>query len=102
MDTQNIAIFCMCDEVLDGATGWVLADCNYWSPDLMVDLKAHGIWLVVPYKKASGEKHPWPRKLTHIRFRIETVFSQLTDLFHAKKMWVRDAWRLISCWLVKI
>jgi hypothetical protein len=27
--------------------------------------------------------------LPHKRYRIETVFSQLTDRFHAKKVWAR-------------
>ncbi len=89
-------------EVLEGATGWALADRNYWDPDLMVDLKAHGIWLLAPFKKASREKRPWPRGLTHMRYRIDTVFSQLTDRFHAKKVWARDAWHLLSRWLRKI
>ncbi len=89
-------------EVLEGTKGWVLADRNYWDPDLMSELQTHGIWLLAPFKKAGLEKQPWPRWLKHMRYRIETVFSQLTDRFHAKKVWARDAWHLLSRWLRKI
>ena len=89
-------------EVLDGTVGWTLADRNYWNPDLMADLQARGIWLLAPFKKASHEKRPWPRWLTHRRYRIETIFSQLVDRFHAKKVWARDAWHLLSRWFRKL
>lgn len=89
-------------EVLEGASGWALADRNYWNPQKMADFQAHGIWLLAPFKSASREKQPWPRWLKHMRYRIETVFSQLTDRFHAKKVWARDAWHLLSRWFRKI
>jgi hypothetical protein len=89
-------------EVLDGATGWALADRNYWDPQMRADLQAHGIQLLTPFRKASRDKQPWPRDLSLRRYRIETVFSQLTDRFHAKKVWARDAWHLVSRWLRKI
>jgi Transposase DDE domain len=98
----NIHDLEMAKEVLEGAAGWALADRNYWAPELAADLKAHGIQLLAPYRKASCEKQPWPRFLSHMRYRIETVFSQLTDRFHAKKVWARDAWHLLSRWLRKI
>jgi hypothetical protein len=89
-------------EVLEGASGWVLGDRNYWHPQKMADFQAHGICLLAPFKNASREKQPWPRWLKHMRYRIETVFSQLTDRFHAKKVWARDAWHLLSRWFRKI
>ena len=89
-------------EILDGASGWTLGDRNYWNPHKMADFQARGIWLLAPFKKASQEKQPWPRWLTHMRYRIETVFNQLTDRFHAKKVWARDAWHLLSRWFRKI
>lgn len=98
----NIHDVDMAAEVLEGASGWVLADRNYWHPQKMADFRAHGIWLLAPFKQVSYEKQPWPRWLTHMRFRIETVFSQLTDRFHAKKVWARDAWHLLSRWFRKI
>jgi len=91
------------EELLEGARGWAVGDRNYWSPALMADLQARGLTLLAPFKKKSSPgKSPWPRWLTHMRYRIETVFSQLTDRFHAKKVWARDAWHLVSRWLRKI
>jgi hypothetical protein len=92
----------MAGEVLEGATGWVLGDRNYWSPALKADLQSKGICLLAPFKKPSRPEHLWPHWLTHMRYRIDTVFSQLTDRFHAKKVWARDAWHLISRWLRKV
>lgn len=89
-------------EVLEGASGWALADRNYWNLDLMADLRVRGIFLLTPIKTGRQAKKPWPRWLTHMRYRIETVFSQLTDRFHAKKVWARDGWHLLSRWLRKI
>ena len=37
-----------------------------------------------------------------MRYRIETFLSELTDRFHAKKVWARDAWHLVSRWLRKV
>lgn len=98
----NVHDLDLAKEVLEGATGWVIADRNYWNPDLMADLQVHGICLLTPFKTGRQAKVPWPRWLTHMRYRIETVFSQLTDRFHAKKVWARDAWHLLSRWLRKI
>lgn len=98
----NVHDLDLAKEVLEGATGWVIADRNYWNPDLMADLQVHRICLLAPFKTGRQTKVPWPRWLTHMRYRIETVFSQLTDRFHAKKVWARDAWHLLSRWLRKI
>ena len=100
--SANVHDLEVAEEILEGAKGWALGDRNYWSPALKADLHAKGISLLAPFKKASRAKQPWPRWLTHMRYRIETVFSQLTDRFHAKKVWARDAWHLASRWLRKI
>jgi hypothetical protein len=92
----------MVEEVLEGTTGWVLGDRNYWSPPLKTSLQARGIYLLAPFKKPSRPDQLWPHWLTHMRYRIDTVFSQLTDRFHAKKVWARDAWHLLSRWLRKV
>jgi hypothetical protein len=34
--------------------------------------------------------------------RIETVLSQLTERYHAKRVWARDVWHLTACWLHKL
>lgn len=78
------------EEVLQGVAGYVLADRNYWKPELSQRLKNYGLYLLAPYKSAKRQKQPWPRFLTHMRYRIETVFGQLVERFHAKRIWARD------------
>lgn len=88
--------------LLEGAKGWVLGDRNYWSPLLTERLSEQGLDLLAPYKSKKGEKRPWPRSLVHKRRRIETVFSQLTERYRAKRVRARDRWHLASRWLRKV
>lgn len=89
------------EEVLQGVAGFVLADRNYWKPELSQRLQKYGLYLLSPYKSAKRQKQPWPRFLTHMRYRIETVFGQLVERFHAKRVWARDLWHLTSRWMRK-
>jgi len=89
------------EELLQGVYGIALADRNYWKPELMQHLKTRGLYLVAPYKSAKRQKQPYPRFLTHMRYRIETVFGQLVERFHAKRVWARDLWHLTSRWMRK-
>jgi hypothetical protein len=36
------------------------------------------------------------------RRRIETVISQMTERYRAKRVWARDRWHLTSRWLRKV
>jgi hypothetical protein len=98
----NIADTEGAEELLQGVTGFVLADRNYWKPELSQRLLSHGLQLLAPFKFAKHQKQPWPRSLTHMRYRIETVFSQLVERFHAKRVWARDLWHLTSRWMRKL
>jgi hypothetical protein len=89
------------EDLLQGVAGFVLADRNYWKPELFQRLKIDGLYLLAPYKSAKHEKQPYPRYLTHMRYRIETVFGQLVERFHAKRIWARDLWHLTSRWMRK-
>ncbi len=89
------------EEVLEGAAGYALADRNYWNPVLSERWKQQGLHLLAPYKSAKRQKQAWPRFLTHMRYRIETVFGQLVERFHAKRVWARDLWHLTSRWMRK-
>jgi hypothetical protein len=89
------------EELLQGVTGFALADRNYWKPELRQRLKTQGLHLLAPYKSAKRQKQPYPRFLTHMRYRIETVFGQLVERFHAKRIWARDLWHLTSRWMRK-
>jgi hypothetical protein len=89
-------------DVLENVFGFALADRNYWKPELFEQLKANDLWLLAPYKSSRREKHPWPHRLTHARYRIETVFGQLVERFHIKRVWARDLWHLTSRWMRKL
>jgi hypothetical protein len=89
------------EELLKGVCGFTLADRNYWKPELFQRLKANSVWLLAPYKSAKREKQPWPRCLTHIRYRIETVIGQLVERYNAKRVRARDLWHLTSRWMRK-
>jgi hypothetical protein len=90
------------EELLIGQRGWVLGDRNYWKPELMEDLRQQGLHLLAPYRSAKREPFRFPRTLTHMRYRIETVIGQLVERFHIKKVWARDLWHLTSRWMRKL
>jgi Transposase DDE domain len=78
-------------------TGYLIGDRNYWSPLLTDAVAAHGVCLLAPYRWTSRDPDPArSRFLSPIRYRIETVFSQLVGRFHARQIWARDAWHLAS------
>lgn len=83
-------------------TGWLLGDRNYWSPEKRRELAEREVVLLAPEKSRKREKQPWPRSLVHMRRRIETVFGQLVERYHAKKVWARDRWHLASRWWRKV
>jgi hypothetical protein len=90
------------DELLEGVQGWALGDRNYWKPDWQMHLKERNLTLLAPFKSAKRQTFHYPHWLVEKRYRIETVFGQLVDRFHAKKVWARDAWHLTSRWLRKL
>jgi hypothetical protein len=98
----NVSDVQVAEDLFAGVYGWVLGDRNYWSPALKEKGWAQGLFWLTPYKSAKREKQPWPRWLSHKRYLIDTVFSQLTERFHAKRVWARDAWHFFSRWLRKI
>jgi hypothetical protein len=84
-------------ELVDGVSGWVLGDRNYWDPSLTEELAAVGIALLAPFKKRASDPTPQrSRSITRKRWRIETVASQLVERYHLKRIWARDAWHLTS------
>ena len=61
-------------ELVEGATGQVLGDRNYWDPRLTAELAPAGIALLAPFKKRATDPDPvGSRRLTRVRWRIETV-----------------------------
>ena len=90
------------DELLQGVRGWALADRNYWKPDWQSTLLERGLSLLTPFKSAKHQKFHFPHWLVEKRYRIETVFGQLVERFHVKKVWARDAWHFTSRWWRKL
>ena len=98
----NVHELPVAEDMLAGFSGWVLADRNYWSPELKIRLAEHDLTLLAPFRMAKNEPKPWPTWLKHKRYRIETVIGQLVERFQAKKVWARDAWHFWSRWLRRI
>ncbi len=82
--------------LLEGTTGVVLGDRNYWLPDLQAFLRTKGIVLQAPFRKAHSPKAAAYQSpvLGRVRYLIDTVFGQLTDRCQMKRVWARDLWHL--------
>ena len=90
-------------ELVEGTTGEVLGDRNYWDPKLTAELAPAGIALRAPFKKRATDPDPLGSRLIgRMRWRIETVVSQFVERFHLKRIWARDAWHLTSRTLRKV
>src|SRR4051812_41140023 len=89
-------------ELLAGLTGWALGDKGSWSPALRADLAPGGLDLIAPPRGKKPKTRPWPVRLVQTRRRIETVLAQLTERYHAKRVWARDEWHLVARWLRKL
>ena len=92
--------------LLEGTTGVVLGDRNYWLPDLQAYLRTKGIVLHAPFRKAHAPQAASYNSpvLGRVRYLIDTVFGQLTDRCQMKRVWARDVWhlrnRLLRCLLM--
>jgi hypothetical protein len=85
-------------EIVEGTSGLIIADRNYHSPKTSQELVGMGIVLLAPYS-SKKKRDPAPKKsalLSRLRYRIDTVFSQLTERYSVKKVWTRDLWHLAS------
>lgn len=99
-DASDVAVL---EELADETAGVCLGDRNYWSPDLHAQLRERGLEMLVPFKKATRDPAPErSRRIASIRYRIETVFSQLCERFSVKRVWARDLWHLSSRLLRKV
>lgn len=78
---------------------WEIA--GYWSPQLHEHLLGQGVEMLVPSRQADSDEHR-RHVLSGIRYRIETVFSQLCERFSIKRIWARDMWHLASRLLRKV
>jgi hypothetical protein len=99
----NVADQALLPELVEGLTGVVVADRQYWNPALREELGREGVWIEAPFRKRSSDPTPQrSRVLNHIRRRIETTASQLAERYHLKRIWARDPWHLTSRLLRKV
>lgn len=82
--------------VLEGTQGLVLGDRAYWVPDIQASLRKDGIVLQAPYRTAHAPQAAAYQSvvLGQVRYRVDTVFGQLTDRCQLKRVWARDLWHL--------
>ncbi len=83
--------------------GLIVGDRNYHSPKTSEELAGMGVELLAPY--SSKKRDPTPKKsafLSRLRYRIDTVFSQLTERYSVKGVWARELWHLASRLLRKV
>jgi hypothetical protein len=70
-----------------------IADRGYYDPHLRDRLAAAGVDFRTPYLHASRDPDPaGSRRLSRVRYRVETVQGQLAGRYNIKRMWARDRW----------
>ncbi len=86
-------------ELVEATNGLAVGDRNYWSPETKEGLaRSEGVELLAPYRTKKGDPNPQRSAyLSRLRYRIDTVFSQLTGRYSIKKVWAKDLWHLDEC-----
>ncbi|MGC2237155.1 MAG: IS982 family transposase [Pyrinomonadaceae bacterium] len=98
----NVHEIKVAEELFENVKGFALGDRNYWSPDFLARAREKGLQIIAPFRKAKYEKRKFPRSLTNLRRRIETVIGQLAGRFTIKRVWARDCWHFCSRLLRKV
>jgi hypothetical protein len=90
-------------ELTECTSGVLVGDRNYHSPKRRQELAGMGVELLAPYSSKKRDPHPKRSAfLSRLRYRIDTVFSQLTERYSVKRVWARDLWHLTSRLLRKV
>ena len=91
-------------ELLESTGGLAVGDRNYWSPERREELqRSMGVALLAPYR--TKKRDPAPQRsalLSRLRYRIDTLFSQLTGRYSVKRVWAKDLWHLAGRLLRKV
>ena len=90
-------------ELAERTSGLIVGDRNYHSPKTKEELACRSIELLAPY--STKKRDPNPQRsafLSRLRYRIDTVFSQLVGRYSIKRVWARDMWHLASRLLRKV
>ena len=91
------------EELTDETEGVCLGDRAYWAPESHARLREGGLEVLAPFRKAKSDPDPErSRRISSIRYRIETVFGQLCERFRIKRVWARDMWHFSSRLLRKV
>ena len=93
----NAHELCVLPELAEGTSELIVGDRNYHSPKTRQELAGIGMELLAPY--SFKKRDPAPKKsafLSRLRYRIDTAFSQLTELYSIKRVWTRNVWHLAS------
>ena len=99
----NAHELCVLPELVELTSRIVVGDRNYHSPKTREELASMEVELLAPY--SSKKRDPNPKRsalLSCFRYRIDTVFSQLTQRYSVKWVWARDMWPLASRLLGKV
>jgi hypothetical protein len=73
-----------------------IGDRGYYDPEMRRRLAAGGVTLHAPYYQKSRDPDPVrSSRLASVRYRIETVGSQLAGRYHMKQTRARDEWHLV-------
>jgi hypothetical protein len=71
--------------IAEFSSGLIVADRNYWSPPVREQLAGRGIELAASYQTKKRDPNPERSALlSRFRYRIDTVFSQLTERYSIK------------------
>jgi hypothetical protein len=90
-------------ELVEFTPGIVVGDRNYHSPKTTEELATIGVELIAPHQHKSTDPHPQRSAfLSRLRYRIDTVFSQLVERYSIKRVWARDLWHLTGRLLRKV
>jgi len=98
----NVHELRVAEDLFEGERGFALGDRNYWSPVFFQNCRRQGLQVIAPFRSAKREQKPFPRRLTNLRRRIETVIGQLAERFAIKRVWARDCWHFCSRLLRKV
>jgi hypothetical protein len=91
----NVHDLTLLPALVEETSGFVVGDRNYWSPSLTTEFGHAGLALLAPYRWTTRDRTPARSALlSRVRYRIDTVFSQLVERCVLKRVWARDAWHL--------
>jgi hypothetical protein len=99
----NVAETAVLPHLLDGTEGLAVGDRNYGGARTAAEAARVGVALLAPSRSAA--KDPSPKRsalLSRVRYRIDTVFGQLAERLHVKRVWAQDPWQLWSRLLRKL